>query len=53
MGLGTLLGKVERESGPPTVQSLKVDFGHGMLLVGVVTSMDDGNIVLSRGWIYW
>ena len=32
VGLGTLLGKVERESGPPTVQSFKVDIGHGLLL---------------------
>ena len=46
VGLGTLLGKVERESGPPTVQSFKVDFGHGMLIVGVVAAKDDGQGLL-------
>ena len=46
VGLGTLLGKVQRESGPPTVQSFKVDFGQGKLIAGVLTSKDDGHGLL-------
>ena len=46
VGLGTLLGKVEGESGPPCVQSFNVDFGQGILIVGVLTSKDDGHGLL-------
>ena len=46
VGLGTLQGKVEGESGPPAVQSFKVELGQGILIFVLITSMDVGHGLL-------